>query len=233
MKRDGNKDFEMSKRRFGTAIPRLQQDYLNLKKDPVPYIRAAEPNPSDMLEWHYVIQGPEDSPYYGGYYHGILIFTQQYPFKPPSIFMYTPNGRFETRRRLCLSISDYHPEEWNPAWGVSSILTGLLSFMLEKSKALGTIETSHHQRVKFAKQSLEFNLKDAMFCSLFPDVCEEIRSKLRLQMENDKTVTIQGPAVEEKPSVSTDSNEGNLIFIICACIIGLITYHFCGHLFTD
>lgn len=47
----------MSKKRFGTAIPRLQQDYLNLKKDPVPYIRAAEPNPADMLEWHYVIQG--------------------------------------------------------------------------------------------------------------------------------------------------------------------------------
>lgn len=47
----------MSKKRFGTAIPRLQQDYLNLKKDPVPYIRAAEPNPADMLEWHYVIEG--------------------------------------------------------------------------------------------------------------------------------------------------------------------------------
>lgn len=178
-------------------------------------------------------QGPEDSPYSGGYYHGILIFTQQYPFKPPSIFMYTPNGRFETRRRLCLSISDYHPEEWNPAWGVSSILTGLLSFMLEKSKALGTVETSHHQKVKFAKQSLEFNMKDSMFCSLFPDVCEEIQGKLRLQMENDKTVTMQTPAVEEKPVASTDSNEGNLIFIICACIVGLITYHFCGHLFTD
>lgn len=177
-------------------------------------------------------QGPEDSPYFGGYYHGILIFTQQYPFKPPSIFMWTPNGRFETRRRLCLSISDYHPEEWNPAWGVSSILTGLLSFMLEKSKALGTIETLQHEKIKYAKQSLEFNLKDAMFCSLFPEVCDEIKGKLRVQMENDKT-TIQGPAVEVKPVVSTDSNESSLIFIICVCIIGLIAYHFFGHLLTD
>ncbi|KAG4072791.1 hypothetical protein HA402_009614 [Bradysia odoriphaga] len=223
----------MSKKRFGTAIPRLQQDYLNLKKDPVPYIRAAEPNPSDMLEWHYVIQGPEDSAYAGGYYHGILIFTQQYPFKPPSIFMYTPNGRFETRRRLCLSISDYHPEEWNPAWGVSSILTGLLSFMLENSKALGTIETLNHEKVKYAKQSLEFNLKDEMFCSLFPEVCEEMKGKLRQQRENDKTTVVKGPAVEVKPVTSTDSNESSLIFIICVCIVGLITYHFCGHLLTD
>ena len=32
--------------------------------------------------------------------------------------------------RLCLSISDYHPDTWNPAWSVSTILTGLLSFMV-------------------------------------------------------------------------------------------------------
>lgn len=147
--------------------------------------------------------------------------------------MYTPNGRFETRRRLCLSISDYHPEEWNPAWGVSSILTGLLSFMLENSKALGTIETLHREKVKFAKQSLDFNLKDPMFCSLFPEICDEIKGKLRLQMEADKTTTIQSPVVEVKPVVSTDSNESSLIFIISVCIIGLITYHFCGHLLTD
>lgn len=45
-----------SKKAFGSAIPRLQQDYLSIHKDPVPYIRA-EPLPSDMLEWHYVIIG--------------------------------------------------------------------------------------------------------------------------------------------------------------------------------
>lgn len=79
---------------------------------------------------HYVIAGPEDTPYEGGYYHGKLIFPREYPFKPPSIYMITPNGRFETNKRLCLSISDYHPESWNPAWNVGSILTGLLSFLV-------------------------------------------------------------------------------------------------------
>lgn len=91
------------------AVLRLQQDYINLNRDPVPYIRA-EPLPWNILEWHYVITGPENSPYYGGMYHGSLVFTQQYPFKPPSIYMRTPNGRFQTNRRLCLSISDYHPD---------------------------------------------------------------------------------------------------------------------------
>ena len=68
--------------------------------------------------------------YAGGFYHGKLIFPKDYPFKPPRIMMMTPNGRFQTNTRLCLSISDFHPDLWNPAWSVATILTGLLSFMV-------------------------------------------------------------------------------------------------------
>ena len=68
--------------------------------------------------------------YLGGFYHGKLMFPGDYPFKPPRIMMITPNGRFQTNKRLCLSISDFHPDTWNPAWSVSTILTGLLSFMV-------------------------------------------------------------------------------------------------------
>ena len=94
-----------------TAVSRLRQDFMRLKKDPVPFI-VAEPLPSNLLEWHYVVTGPEDSPYDGGLYHGKLVFPVEFPFKPPSIYMITPNGRFKTNTRLCLSISDYHPDTW-------------------------------------------------------------------------------------------------------------------------
>lgn len=77
---------------------------MRLKRDPLPYI-TAEPLPNNILEWHYCVKGPEDSPYYGGYYHGTLLFPREFPFKPPSIYMLTPNGRFKTNTRLCLSIS--------------------------------------------------------------------------------------------------------------------------------
>lgn len=56
--------------------------------------------------------------------------------------MVTPNGRFETGVRLCLSMSDYHPELWVPAWSVATILTGLLSFMLEDTLTTGSITTT-------------------------------------------------------------------------------------------
>lgn len=214
----------MDKKAFGTAIPRLQKDYMKLNKDPVPYIRA-EPLPSDMLEWHYVIKGPEDTPYFGGYYHGTLIFTQQYPFKPPSIYMSTPNGRFEVNRRLCLSISDYHPDEWNPAWCVSSILTGLLSFMLESTQALGTIETTTNAKLNFARKSLAFNVNREEFCTLFPDITEEINEKLAKMTDEEKS-TSTPVSTTKKFGLTEDSlGENNIVFIISACIMALICYH--------
>jgi len=153
------------------AIKRLRQDYLRLQRDPVPYIEAA-PLPSNILEWHYVVKGPEDTPYFGGFYHGKLIFPKDYPFRPPRIIMITPNGRFQTNTRLCLSISDFHPDTWNPAWSAATILTGLLSFMVEQTATLGSIETNVDHKKQLAVASWSFNLRDHTFCQMFPTICD-------------------------------------------------------------
>ncbi|KAJ3344807.1 Ubiquitin-conjugating enzyme E2 J2 [Entophlyctis luteolus] len=107
------------------ALPEFNQ----LQRDPVPFI-VAKPLDSNILEWHYLITGPDDSPYKGGMYWGKLIFPIEYPFSPPSIQMITPSGRFKPSVRLCFSMSDYHPETWCAAWNVGTILKGLLSFMV-------------------------------------------------------------------------------------------------------
>ncbi|XP_033763112.1 ubiquitin-conjugating enzyme E2 J2-like [Pecten maximus] len=177
-----------SKRVNTTATGRLKQDYLRIMKDPVPYVKAI-PLPSNILEWHYIVSGPEQSPYEGGIYHGKLIFPREFPFKPPSIYMITPNGRFKCNTRLCLSISDFHPDTWNPAWSVSTILTGLLSFMLEKSPTLGSIETSDATKRQLAAASGQFNLSDKIFTELFPDVAEGIQEEQRKRAEELKEST--------------------------------------------
>lgn len=119
-----------------------------------------------IAQFDCTISGPKDSPFNGGYYHGALIFTKDFPFKPPSIYMYTPNGRFKPNKRLCLSISDFHPDTWNPAWSVSTILTGLLSIMLENSPLLGSCESTTYEKKKLAMNSLEFNVKNEIFRSV-------------------------------------------------------------------
>ena len=73
------------------------------------------------------------------------MYAFQYPMKPPSVMMLTPNGRFACSRRLCLSMSDFHPESWNPMWSVSTILMGLYSFMLDNANTLGSVTSSTAQ----------------------------------------------------------------------------------------
>jgi ubiquitin-conjugating enzyme E2 J2 len=111
------------------AHRRLMKEYASMQSSPPPFI-TAKPTEKNILEWYYVITGPPDSPYADGEYLGKIVFPSDYPFKPPSIQMITPNGRFKPSTRLCLTMSDFHPESWNPSWSVASILTGLLSFMV-------------------------------------------------------------------------------------------------------
>ena len=90
---------------------RLTKELKSLMKDPIrsPTITVA-PNEKNILEVHYVIEGSEKTPFAGGIYHGKLLFPKDYPLKPPSVIMITKNGRFQPNRRLCLSMSDFHPE---------------------------------------------------------------------------------------------------------------------------
>ncbi|KAF3926139.1 hypothetical protein ABW21_db0201215 [Orbilia brochopaga] len=71
--------------------------------------------------------------------------------------MMTPSGRFQTSTRLCLSISDFHPKSFNPAWEVSTILTGLLSFMTSEEMTTGSISASATQRKQLAAMSRWWN----------------------------------------------------------------------------
>lgn len=65
--------------------------------------------------------------------------------------MITPNGRFKSNMKLCLSMSDFHPETWNPLWSVSAVLTGLLSFMLGSEETVGSVMTSDKEKIRLAK----------------------------------------------------------------------------------
>ncbi|XP_013183004.1 ubiquitin-conjugating enzyme E2 J2-like [Amyelois transitella] len=201
----------MAKTKVTGATRRLKQDYFRLKNDPVPYV-TAEPVPSNILEWHYVVKGPEKSPYEGGYYHGKIIFPREFPFKPPSIYMITPNGRFKTNTRLCLSITDFHPDTWNPAWSISTILTGLLSFMLEKTPTLGSIETSDYQKRCLAAESLEINLKNKMFCELFPDYVEEI--ELQLKQRQEAMLHSVNTHMNSESDMTTTEQQSSLYYIL-------------------
>jgi hypothetical protein len=98
---------------------------------------------------------------------GSLNFPPEYPLAPPAFRMLTPSGRFEVNTRLCLSMSDYHPESWNPSWSVETLLVGLQSFMHEEANAIGSIRASDEERQRLALASRAHNAKHAIYRDLF------------------------------------------------------------------
>lgn len=117
-----------------------------------------------------------DTPYEHGWYHGMLRFPTNYPMKPPAVLMLTPSGRFEVNQRLCLSISDFHPETWNPIWSASSIIMGLISFMTTDESTAGSKCEPLSERRRLARASMETNMSHRLFPVLFPDIAEQARA---------------------------------------------------------
>lgn len=93
------------------------------------------------------------------------------------------SGRFNTNTRLCLSMSDFHPETWVPAWSVASILNGVLSFMLESTPTVGSVEASTAERKRLAIASHAFNRKTPIFCELFPELVQETAEQAAMAAE--------------------------------------------------
>ena len=78
----------------------------------------------------------------------------EYPFKPPAFVMLTPSGRFETGTKICLSISSFHPESWQPSWSVRSALVALIAFMQTPGEgAVGSLDHSAEVRRQIAAEA--------------------------------------------------------------------------------
>ena len=149
------------------AVQRLQKELKLLNREPLPGI-VARPNPKNLLEWHYVLTGDEASDHAGGSFHGKVTFPSQYPFRPPDVVMVTPSGRFAPNTRICMSMTSFHPESWNPMWSVSSILAGLQSFFYESTGTTGSVTTSRAEKRRLAAASMAFNVKKCILSKSLP-----------------------------------------------------------------
>jgi ubiquitin-conjugating enzyme E2 J1 len=53
-----------------------------------------------LEEWHCTLRGPIGTEFEGGLYHFRILLPAEYPFRPPSLMMLTPNGRFELNTKV-------------------------------------------------------------------------------------------------------------------------------------
>ncbi|XP_068663325.1 ubiquitin-conjugating enzyme E2 32-like [Aristolochia californica] len=135
------------------AVKRILQEVKEMQSNPSDDFMSL-PLEENIFEWQFAIRGPRDSEFEGGIYHGRIQLPAEYPFKPPSFMLLTPNGRFETQTKICLSISNHHPEHWQPSWSVRTALVALIAFMpTNPDGALGSLDYKKEERRALAIKS--------------------------------------------------------------------------------
>jgi len=158
------------------------QEARELANDPCTDYHAA-PLEDDIFEWHCTMRGPSGTEFEGGLYHFRILLPAEYPFRPPSLMMLTPNGRFELNTKICISFTNYHEEEWQPAWGVRTAILGLQGFFPLKGQAangVGSVEYPAAERKRLAHLSQEWVCPKCRQTNLecLPDPAQQAASTL-------------------------------------------------------
>ncbi|KAJ2930088.1 hypothetical protein H1R20_g7012, partial [Candolleomyces eurysporus] len=141
-----------------SAVKRIMQEARELSNDPSTDYHAA-PLEDDIFEWHCTLRGSPGTEFEGGLYHFRIVLPAEYPFRPPSILMLTPSGRFELNTKICISFTNYHEELWQPAWGVRTAIVGLQGFFPLRGQVaagVGSVESPASERRRLALLSRDW-----------------------------------------------------------------------------
>lgn len=85
-------------------------------------------------------------------------------------------------------------------WSVSTILTGLYSFMIESNPTLGSIETTARKKKQLAAQSLQWNVEqNPPFVKLFPQYMERYEEEKRSRPNENESGTASALGVTPRP----------------------------------
>ncbi|XP_032788393.1 ubiquitin-conjugating enzyme E2 J1 [Daphnia magna] len=231
------------------AVKRLMREAQELSQPTAEYF--AQPVEDNLFEWHFSVRGPADSDFEGGVYHGRISLPPEYPLKPPSIMLLTPNGRFEVNRKICLSISGHHPESWLPSWSIRTALLAIIGFMPSPGMgAIASLDYSQEERQKLAKKSLEFVCPECgKILNLLQEPSQltneneavqaearEIAAQVTMKGESSNENPTQEPVHTEEPTTitqqqqlqqpaaaapSTNNNDVSYNYIIAAIVVAL------------
>lgn len=147
------------------TIKRINGDYKAFVKADMKYFDVY-PNPNNILEIYFLMYGLPNTKFQGGQYIGMISHNPEYPKKAPDYYMLTPNGRFDICKKICLTNSGFHQNDWAPAaWNLVSILEGFSSVFHSDFKD-DKVGVSHLSNVSddlikdFAKKSVQYNLSN-------------------------------------------------------------------------
>jgi ubiquitin-protein ligase len=160
-------------------------------------------NSNNMKEIYFEWTGIDN--FEGGKYYGIVELCNEYPFKPPKVKMFTPSGKFEVNKYICLSNTHFHTESWSPMWNIYIFLVGFISiFTDDKEKGIAHIKTEDSLKKGLANSSIAWNdnnLSEMIAYKCFKNNVDVFPS------ENDKKKGAEYRVIEDQFNNETDPSK--------------------------
>ncbi len=199
---------------MATGLPRLFQKRIQnelklIQKDPLESVDIF-PDETDIRTWYFLIRGPDDSEYKGGWYIGKLVLSENYPTTPVDFYMLTPNGRFEIERKICLTISSYHSDQWSSIWSIQKILGAFLSVMISDfDTGISHIKKTPYERNLLANDSYTYNT------NMYPNIFKNFKRFVKYEdktfiMKSLDEIKAEMPKPKEKKKKDNGKEEDKL-----------------------
>ncbi|KAH6941377.1 hypothetical protein HPB50_017618 [Hyalomma asiaticum] len=112
---------------------------MSTTRDPPPGVHVV-PVGNQTGRIHALVVGPADTPYESGFFHFLIEWPPEYPFKPPRVrLMNTDGGRvrfsqhFFATGMVCLGILDTFPRPaWSPTMHLEDVLVSIESLLSKR-----------------------------------------------------------------------------------------------------
>jgi ubiquitin-conjugating enzyme E2 Z len=156
------------------TINRLLKDIKNIIKNPLTdhgiYYTHDE---LDMLRGYALIIGPENTPYFGGFYFFEFNYPTDYPYSPPKVKYFTnsENIRFNpnlyTCGKICISIlNTWKGDQWTSCQTISTVLLTLCSLLCTNPLLNEPGVTEYHKDIKNYNNIIEYSNINIAICDM-------------------------------------------------------------------
>ena len=156
------------------TITRLLKDVKQIMKSPlhdngIYYIH----DDADMLRGYAMIVGPEDTPYFGGYYFFELKFPTDYPHSPPKVTYWTngDNIRFNPNLykcgKVCVSLlNTWRGDQWTSCQTISTVLLTLCTLLCKDPLLNEPGVSSNHPDFNNYTEIIEYSNINIAVCNI-------------------------------------------------------------------
>jgi len=144
------------------------------QNQPVVFFKQAISEPNDYIRygmcetdnfiWYILIEnvdGP-DGEFKGGQFLVRLEIDKKDPLgKPPVFYFLTPNGLYGVNAKVCVSIGEYHADQYRAVLGPAGFVMNLISGMIgykDMGTGISILKTTREEKRKFAADSVSHNL---------------------------------------------------------------------------